>query len=90
MKVRRSASVSPEAHLYFTPTIVSTSQVKMSFAGGNDYANRLLQNSTKVAEFIEYIGSRNLNLSAVSMLAPVAITMAEDGHAENYLVWNLQ
>ena len=90
MKVRRSASVSPEAHFYFTPTIVSTSQVKMSFAGGNDYANRLLQNSTKVAEFIEFIGSNNFNLSSASMLAPVAITMAQDGHAENYLVWNLQ
>jgi hypothetical protein len=62
----------------------------MSFAGGNDYANRLLQNSTKVAEFIEFIGSNNFNLSSASMLAPVAITMAQDGHAENYLVWNLQ
>ena len=90
MIVRRSASVSPEGHFYITPTTVGNSQVKLSLTGANDYANRLLQNSTKVAEFIEYICSNNLNLSSPSMLAPVAIKMAENGNAENYLVWNLQ
>ena len=90
MKVRRSASVSPEAHFYFTPSVVSAGQVKFNFAGQNDYANRLLQNSTKIVEFIEYVGSNSYNLTAVSMLAPTAITMTQNGQADNYLIWNLQ
>ena len=90
MKVRRSASVSPEAHFYFTPTAVSLGQVKFNFTGQNDYANRLLQGSPKVVEFINTLSQATFNLSAPSMLAPTAITMAENGDAASYLVWNLQ
>lgn len=90
MKVRRSASVSPEAHFYFTPTTVSTGQVKMNFTGQNDYASRLLQGSASVVQFINALSEATLNLTATSMLAPTAIKMTENGNTENYMVWNLQ
>ena len=90
MKVRRSASVSPEAHFYCTPTTVANGQVKLSITGWNDYANRLVEGSPAVVQFLDALTSSTLNLTATSMLAPTAITMAENGNAGNYLVWNLQ
>lgn len=76
---------------YFTMTASGDDQVKLSFdAQGDTYGERYAENCPSMRAFVNALGSATIDLSANSLLAPVNMKFAENGNAENFVIWNLQ
>ena len=76
---------------YFTMTASGDTQVKLSFdAEGDTYGERYATNCPSMRAFVDALGGATIDLGANSLLAPVNMKFAENGHAENFVIWNLQ
>lgn len=87
----KKGSVKYNPTYYFTMDVQGDTQVKFNFAAeGDRMGQTYVSKCPAIQEILNALGSGPLNLSANSLLAPVNMTTAESGNANNYLVWNLQ
>ena len=76
---------------YFTMTPEGDQKVKLSFAAeGDTYGERYAANCPSMRAIIDALQATTIDLSANSLLAPVNMKFAESGHADNFVIWNLQ
>ena len=76
---------------YFTPNIVSEDQIKFTVdPTGDVWAQSFDSSCPSIKAFANAIGTMTFKLSANSMLAPVNMTLADNGNSANYMIWNLQ
>ena len=76
---------------YFTPNIVSEDQIKFTVdLTGDVWAQGFDAKCPSIKAFANAIGSMTFKLSANSMLAPVNMTLTDNGNSANYMIWNLQ
>ena len=87
----KKGSAKPSARYYFSFTSSGDTQMKLNFDGEcNTYGDRYGNACPSIKDFINALSASTVNLSAASLLAPVAITIADSGNANNYTAWSLQ
>ncbi|MBQ6078658.1 MAG: DUF4302 domain-containing protein [Muribaculaceae bacterium] len=87
----KKGTVKYNPSFYFTMTPSGDNQVKLSFAAeGDTYGERYATNCPAMRTFVNSLGSTTIDLSANSLLAPVNMKFAENGNANNFVIWSLQ
>ena len=87
----KKGSVKYNPTFYFTMDTPSGTQVKFNFAAeGDKMGETYVSKCPSLKTLMDALGAGVLDLKANSLLAPVNMTTAESGNANNYIVWNLQ
>jgi hypothetical protein len=85
-----AAGVTYIPEFYYTAERVSDTQIKLvKLPKGNDQAEQFAKECRTLKQLVEDLDGATFDLKANSVLAPIHMTMSEQGNAANFMIWHL-